>query len=114
MLRYDTPEVMGLDEAHIDDKFRLVVTDNKNKILLDMLPNNKPATVLKFLRNLPDKGNVKAVIGSQMPLRRVPTTSSRESKSKAKDTTLRRSERLHFSAAGWKNLRNSIAKMQNS
>lgn len=61
MLRYDTPEVMGLDEAHIDDKFRLVVTDNKNKILLDMLPNNKPATVLKFLRDLTDKGNVKAV-----------------------------------------------------
>lgn len=61
MLRYDTPEVMGLDEAHIDDKFRLVVTDNKNKILLDMLPNNKPATVLKFLRDLPDKGKVKAV-----------------------------------------------------
>ena len=44
-----------------NDKFRLVVTDNKNKILLDMLPNNKPATVLKFLRDLPDKGNVKAV-----------------------------------------------------
>ena len=43
-----------------NDKFRLVVTDNKNKILLDMLPNNKPATVLKFLRDLPDKGNVKA------------------------------------------------------
>lgn len=61
MLRYDTPEVMGLDEAHIDDKFRLVVTDNKNKILLDMLPNNKPATVFKFLRDLPAKGNVKAV-----------------------------------------------------
>lgn len=60
-LRYETPRVLGLDEAHIDDHFRLVVTDNENNILLDMLPNNKPPTVLKFLRNLPNKENVKAV-----------------------------------------------------
>ena len=33
MLRYDTPEVMGLDEAHIDDKFRLVVTDNNIRFI---------------------------------------------------------------------------------
>lgn len=61
LLQYDAPRILGLDEAHIDDHFRLVVTDNENNILLDMLPNNKPATVLKFLRNLPNKENVEAV-----------------------------------------------------
>lgn len=61
LLRYETPKILGLDEAHIDDHFRLVVTDNENNLLLDMLPNNKPATVLKFLRNFPNKENVRAV-----------------------------------------------------
>lgn len=60
-LRYETPRVLGLDEAHIDDHFRLVVTDIEKNLILDMLPNNKTQTVIKFLRNLPNKDNVKVV-----------------------------------------------------
>lgn len=61
MLRYETPRILGLDEAHIDDHYRLVVVDIEKKLLLDMLPDNKPATVIKYLKNLPNKENVKAV-----------------------------------------------------
>lgn len=47
-----TPEVLGLDEAHIDDHYRLVITDIKNQKLLDMRRDNKASTVNAYLRTL--------------------------------------------------------------
>jgi len=47
-----TPVVLGIDEAHIDDHFRLVLTDINNKKLLDIRRNNKMATVKSYLRTL--------------------------------------------------------------
>ncbi len=47
-----TPEVLGLDEAHIDDHFRLVITDIKEQRLLDMKRDNKYGTVKKYLNTL--------------------------------------------------------------
>lgn len=49
-LQYVAPRVLGLDEAHIDKHFRLIVTDTENNKLLDMLPNNQYQTVVKVLR----------------------------------------------------------------
>jgi transposase len=60
-LQYDTPIVMGIDEAHIDRHYRLIVVDILKKLPIDMLPNNRPATVLKYLKDLPHKENVLAV-----------------------------------------------------
>jgi transposase len=61
MLRYETPRILGIDEAHIDDEFRLILTDIENKMPLDMLPNNKYATVVKYFKALPNKNRVEAV-----------------------------------------------------
>ena len=53
LLTYDyTPEVLGLDEAHIDDHFRLVITDIKEQRLLDIKRDNKAPTVKAYLRTL--------------------------------------------------------------
>jgi transposase len=60
-LRYETPIVIGIDEAHIDRHYRLIVVDILRKLPIDMLPNNRPATVLKYLKDLPHKENVLAV-----------------------------------------------------
>ncbi len=52
-LEYDyTPEVLGIDEAHIDEHYRLILTDIKNRRLLDMKKDNHKATVRKHLKTL--------------------------------------------------------------
>lgn len=55
-----TPEVLGIDEAHIDDQYRLVLTDIKGQKLLDMKPNNLLRTVKNYLKTL-DKSICKCV-----------------------------------------------------
>lgn len=52
MALYSTPKVIGIDEAHIDKHFRLIITDPEHKRLLDILPNNKPETVYSCLKSL--------------------------------------------------------------
>lgn len=53
-----TPEVLGIDEAHIDDHYRLVLTDIINKKLIDLKKNNHKSTVNAYLRTL-DKSVIK-------------------------------------------------------
>lgn len=55
-----TPEVLGIDEAHIDDHYRLVLTDIKGQKLLDMKRDNEPRTIKKYLKSL-DKSICKYV-----------------------------------------------------
>ena len=55
-----TPEVLGIDEAHIDDHFRLVLTDIKEQRLLDMKRDNHSRTVKAYLKTL-DKSICKCV-----------------------------------------------------
>lgn len=50
-----TPEVLGIDEAHIDDHYRLVLTDVKQQRLLDIKKDNKTSTVKSYLRTLDKK-----------------------------------------------------------
>ena len=47
-----TPEVLGIDEAHIDDNYRLVLTDVKQQRLLDIKKDNSSKTVKAFLKTL--------------------------------------------------------------
>lgn len=47
-----TPAILGIDEAHIDDHYRLVLTDIFNQKLLDIKKDNKKATVKAYLRTL--------------------------------------------------------------
>jgi transposase len=61
LLHYEAPDVLGIDEAHIDKHFRLIVTDIMNKRLLDMLENNSYNTVTRLLTNMPNRGRIKVV-----------------------------------------------------
>lgn len=47
-----TPEILGIDEAHVDDCYRLVLTDIKSQRLLDIKQDNKTSTVKAFLKTL--------------------------------------------------------------
>lgn len=60
-LQYVAPRVLGLDEAHIDKHFRLIVTDTENNKLLDMLPDNKLPNIVKFLRGFSNPNDVQVV-----------------------------------------------------
>lgn len=53
-----TPEILGIDEAHIDDHYRLVLTDILNQKLLDIKKDNHTSTVKAYLRTL-DKNVIK-------------------------------------------------------
>ncbi len=55
-----TPIILGIDEAHIDDHYRLVLTDILNKKLIDIKKNNHKPTVNAYLRTL-DKNICKCV-----------------------------------------------------
>ena len=47
-----TPIILGIDEAHIDDHYRLVLTDILNQKLIDIKKDNKQATVKAYLKTL--------------------------------------------------------------
>ena len=47
-----TPEALGIDEVYIDDRYRLVLTDIKNKSLIDIKKDNYKPTVKKYLKGL--------------------------------------------------------------
>lgn len=47
-----TPEILGIDEAHIDDHYRLVLTDIKAQKLLDIKKDNSSPTVKQYLKTL--------------------------------------------------------------
>lgn len=55
-----TPVILGIDEAHIDDHYRLVLTDILNQKLIDIKKDNKKNTVKAYLRTL-DKNVCKCV-----------------------------------------------------
>lgn len=47
-----TPRVLGIDEAHIDDHYRLILTDVENRKLIDMKKNNHQPTLKAYLKTL--------------------------------------------------------------
>lgn len=47
-----TPEVLGIDEAHIADQYRLVLTDIKKQKLLDIKKDNSSPMIKGFLKTL--------------------------------------------------------------
>ena len=61
-LTYKAPRVMGIDEDHVGKIFRFVVTDLENKMLLDLLPDREPATLIEFFKRMVDRKNVEVVV----------------------------------------------------
>lgn len=56
-----TPEWMGLDELHILSKFRGVVTNVRDRTLVDMLPNRSKAAVIRYLAGINDRDKIQLV-----------------------------------------------------
>lgn len=58
---FATPEWMGLDEIYLLKKPRCVVTNVKEGTIIEVLANRNKATVMAYLKRLPDKQMVKVV-----------------------------------------------------
>ena len=56
-----TPEWMGLDELYILSKFRGVVTNVKDRTLVEMLPNRNKVAVIRYLAGIEDREKIKLV-----------------------------------------------------
>ena len=56
-----SPEVLGIDEAHLNGSIRCVLTDINEHLLFEMLPKRDKQTVINYLDSLPDSNNIKIV-----------------------------------------------------
>lgn len=56
-----SPEILGIDEAHLCNNMRGVFVDVKNHGLIEMLSKRDKATVIAYLRSLPGKSDIKVV-----------------------------------------------------
>lgn len=56
-----TPEWMGIDELHVMHAYRGVITNVKDRTIVDMLENRKKETVVRYLVGLHDKEKIKIV-----------------------------------------------------
>lgn len=56
-----SPEVLGIDEAHLKGSIRCVLTDINEHLLFEMLPKRDKQTVINYLDSLPDSNNIKIV-----------------------------------------------------
>lgn len=59
--RFETPEVLGIDELYLNRKYRCILTNIKHQTMLDMLPNRNRMMVTAYLSRLPDKHRVRVV-----------------------------------------------------
>ena len=60
-LRFETPEVLGIDEVHLIRRSRAVFTNIPSCFVVEMLPDRNKTTVARFLADLPDKGRIRCV-----------------------------------------------------
>lgn len=55
------PEWLGIDETQIDGKLRCIITDVKNRVPVDMLPDRDKGSVASWLNKFRDKRTVKGL-----------------------------------------------------
>ena len=60
-LRFETPEVLGIDEVHLIRRPRALFTNIPSCIVIEMLPDRNKTTVARFLSDLPSKGRIRCV-----------------------------------------------------
>lgn len=60
-VRFETPKWMGIDEIHIINKPRCVVSNIENNTLVDMLRNRNKETVAKYFFSMPNREKVQYV-----------------------------------------------------
>lgn len=59
--RFEMPEWMGIDEIHIIKKPRCVITNVRERTVVELLENRNKPLLKKYLTNRPDRANVKYV-----------------------------------------------------
>lgn len=60
-VRFETPKWMGIDEIHIINKPRCVVSNIQNNTIVDMLHDRNKDTVAKYLLKMPKRDKVQYV-----------------------------------------------------
>jgi len=60
-VRFETPKWMGIDEIHIINKPRCVISNIQNNTIVNMLPNRDKGTVTNYLSRLEGKHEVQFV-----------------------------------------------------
>lgn len=60
-LRFETPEVLGIDEVHLIRRSRAIFTNIPSCYVVEMLPDRNKTTVARFLADLPDRGRIRCV-----------------------------------------------------
>ncbi len=60
-IKFESPEVLGIDELKIIGQYRCILTNVKELSLYDLLPSRKKATLLAYFKRMPDKQNVKLI-----------------------------------------------------
>ena len=59
--RFETPEVLGIDEVHLIRRSRAVLTNIPSCLVVEMLPDRNKTTVARYLSDLPSKGRIRCV-----------------------------------------------------
>lgn len=60
-VKFETPEVLGIDELKIIGQYRAMITNVTELALFDMLPTRKKADLVTYFKRLPDKHRVRVV-----------------------------------------------------
>lgn len=60
-VKFQTPEIMGIDELKIIGQYRAMITNVDQLALYDMLPTRKKADLISYFRQMPDKDQVKVI-----------------------------------------------------
>lgn len=60
--KFQTPEILGIDEVMVIGQHRCTITNIGKLSLYDLLPTRKKADLLPYFRQLPDKHKVKVVV----------------------------------------------------
>lgn len=58
---FETPEILGIDEAHLNKTMRLVFTNIKEQTIIDLVESREKKVVTAALERMKDKSNIKIV-----------------------------------------------------
>lgn len=61
VVRFETPQYLGIDEIHLLHKPRCVMTNIEENTIIDLLQNRNKDTVIRRLSSLPNKEKIKVV-----------------------------------------------------
>jgi transposase len=60
-IKFETPEVLGIDELKIIGEYRCMLTNVDKRTIFDLIPNRRLTNLMPYFRTFPDKDKVKWV-----------------------------------------------------